>query len=304
MTDSLPASLRPLFEASGPALKYRIARDLAGRDESFFETLELRRSVELLDEVQDIIAARQSDGVWGGSLEKTEFAMLRLCELGLEKTRVVDETMQKTLLPALGKVREYDQFPPHYARDVLLRMIARGASDTNPLVTAMLEAVLIEWEQSLVPQAKGASPTLPGYAALCWHRWNDDELERVSAIVLKVLAAVETQEPRENFALRIWDKEYYLSHPEQLLYELELSARLGITHSCNATRWMFDEVESRQDADGWVRFDVVPDNVAPDGSPLFRSDLPWYYPLDTNQKPELDHTFRAALIFKLLEYDF
>ncbi len=271
-------------------------RELAGQDESHFETLDLRRDVLQSDEAQKIIAAQLPDGTWGRSLSKTEFAILRLCEFGLERTRPVDECVQKALMPSLGAPTPNKMWEGGRAtRDELLHVIGRATSETNDLVTVVLETVLTEWELFLsAPDSKKEWPTFAAYAALCSHRWDDEEYERVSGIVLKVLKHLEDNEPREVNAFRIHDKAFYLSHPEQLLYELELSARLGLTHSCNATRWMFEEIESRQDADGWVRFEGGRNE----------SVLPWYFPLADPARPEVDWTFRSALVFKLLEFDF
>ncbi len=299
--ESLAPNLRPLFEAAGPALKYRIVRDLAGRDESYLETVAMRSEVENLSEVQAILAARRPDGSWDRSLAKTEFALCRLCELGLENTRAVDDSLQSAVLPALVGSDFSSEFPPTVARDILLSLITRASGELNPLVIAMTEAVLTEWER--FPESGTAPPTLWSYAAIARYPWGDDASERVSNIVLKALTHMERHAPVDRFALRLCEKGEYLQHPEQLFYELELSARLGITHSCNATRWMFEEVESRQDADGWIRFEDTA-SVAQDGSPLLNSTLPWYFPLEPAHDPHLDWTFRAALVFKLLEYDF
>lgn len=307
LTD-LPPNLRALYESAGPFLKLRIVRDLAGRDESYLDTADLVRENLKLPEPRAIIQAQKPDGSWG-DLVATELFLLRLCELGLESADAVEYCREKVLLPSLGgagfvKAADTPE-KKQLARDICLRMITRAPGDSDSLIKVVLEQVLTEWEYVVAPHSRARNtPTLPAYAALCSYPWSDDELERVSGIVQAVIKRAEATDELsanallEPYRFRIRDKEHYLAHPEQMLYELECSAKLGITDSCDSTRWMFEELEARQDSDGFTRFDN--DNIKRDSSPL-----PWYYPIE-QASPETRHiewTFRAGLVYRLLEFD-
>jgi hypothetical protein len=329
----IPLGLRALFDAGGPVLKLRVVRDLLGRDESYLDTAELARAVRRLPDIHELIAAQRDDGSWRGSLHETTVAMLRLCECGLESSVAVQNCIDTLLLPSLAK---YDPgVHPHEDRDIVLYLLARAQRPIDALVKPQLETVLVEMESAETPPApplkqggeghiplkqKGHQISMHAYAAVCCYPWDEDDSERVNEIVRRLHTRTEEQfdERHDERLFGYWTKEHYLANPERLFYELELSARLGITHTCDATRWMFDEVEARQDADGWVRFEDTPpcppvnrevDAAVVNGS---ESVLPWYYPLESRPapaavvagNPNLDWTFRAALVFKMLEYDF
>ncbi len=96
------------------------------------------------------------------------------------------------------------------------------------------------------------------------------------------------------YLFRLHEKWDYLARPHVMLHDLELAARLGIVREIPATVWMLEELEAHQDADGIFRFDAEGEVKAD-----------WYFPLEAHS-PEvypLEWSFRAALIFKLLEYD-
>ncbi len=96
------------------------------------------------------------------------------------------------------------------------------------------------------------------------------------------------------YVFRLHDKWQYLAQPPRLLYDLELAASLGVARDLNSTSWMLEELEARQDADGFFRF--------PDADAIQPS---WYFPIEKSD-PEsfhIEYTFRAELIFKLLAYD-
>jgi hypothetical protein len=296
-----------LYDSAGPFLKLRIARDLADRDESFLDTADFIRANLKRDEPRAIVMAQKPDGSWG-DLVSTELFMLRLCELGLESADAIEFCLEKALLPSLGGkgfvagARSAEQ--KQLTRDMCLRMITRARRHADELVKIVLEQVLTEWEFGATHGHAPHPPTLPAYAALCSYPWEDDDVERVSRIVTAMIKRAEESDELaasamiEPYRFRVRDKEHYLAHPEQLLYELECSARLGIINECNSTRWMFEELEIRQDSDGFTRFDN--DFISRETSPL-----PWYYPIEaaTPETRHIEWTFRAGLVFKLVEFD-
>lgn len=322
----IPPGLRKLYDAGGPVIRYRVVRDLMDQDDSFVRTAQLGQDLLKLPEVRALLAAQQIDGAWGGALHTaggelfvaTQDALLRLCELGQQDGAAVTACLEKALLPSLLHAEilwEYSapDAPAAVAarqivRDAVLRLIVRATRQHDDLIKPLLELLLTEWERYLAAgqTARGlviAPPTADGYAAVCTFPWPDDDFPRVRNRVVTLLRHLETligKPPRVHpllmpRLLRLADKAEYLSRPDLLLYELELSARLGVTHAAPVTCWLLEELEARQDADGWVRFDLF--------EPLRAW---WYFPLEKTDAAEfpVEWTFRALQIFKLLEYDF
>jgi hypothetical protein len=328
MVRGLPPAFEALFTAAGPVLRYRIMRDLARRDDTYIETLPLRQQVEKLPVVQDILAHQRSDGSWGnlvasdaGGLD-TEQAVLTLCELGLGNHEAVDRCAAQSLLPRLtgeaDPATEPDMRRSLYDR--LLRLLMRAGFGSRREVRESMTELIAGWsdflhraeDESLFVERNGGLvvdrdvrlPTIEAYDAVCSYQWPDEDEEEVRAAVTGLFAWAEERGWPDGFLeksahrgglFRVLSKEEYLAHPERMLYELELSARLGFTREIAATRWMLDELEIRQDADGFFRFDAAE-----------RSSLPWYFPLEEARAPlglTVEWTFRGLLIFALLEYD-
>jgi hypothetical protein len=164
----------------------------------------------------------------------------------------------------------------------------------DALIESHLETVLAEG-------MKTGQATWMGFAAVCCYPWNEDSIPHVHDTMKQLFEKLDSQQA-VNFVhddlltpslLRIPSKEEYLARPARLFFDLEMSARLGLTNELNVTRWLFEELESRQDADGWVRFPAT-------------DERNWYFPLETKSAEDfhIEWTFRAAHIFKLLEYDF
>jgi hypothetical protein len=288
---SIPPGYLELYNHAGPAIRYRLLRDIIGEDESYIRTAHHALDLRKLPEVQKILSEQNEDGSWkDGPTTVTNY--LRLCELGLESCEAIERCTENHVFPALLKA------PDPQVRDVALRMITRSQKNPDPLIKSLLEQLLIEWDHFLSTdarhQAHHAAPSMDGYCALCFFPWSDDELPRVQEIVSRLFAYAEKtmDKPVVNPAFYLHSKEDYVRYPQQILYELEMSARLGVTQEIAATRWMYDEVEASQDADGWFRFEFDP-----------LPDLAWYFPLEPEQNPEVDFTFRAMHILKLLEYD-
>lgn len=312
----IPPGLRGLYDAGGPVIKLRVMRDLLERDESYLDTAEMMREVERSPEARELRARQHDDGSWNHSLAATAVAVLRLCELGLETGVAVQNGIERLLLPSLAKYEA-----GKYARedrDAVLYLLARAQRPVDPLVKVHLETVLAEMKLAAEmhpPQPPGdragERTSMHAYAAVCCYPWGEDDVERVSEIIRQLHTRAETEFDPDHDEHRFgyWTKEHYLVNPERLFYELELSARLGITHACDATRWMFEEVEARQDADGWVRFEEKSTSQSPTAKTVPETVISWYYPLETSPAPPAnggvkDWTFRAAHIFKMLEYDF
>ena len=321
MPDDIPPSYLPLYEAAGPVIRYRLVREVLGRDDTFIQTAHLGMEIPKLPEPESLVAAQQLDGSWNGVLSATteadrlttERAFLRICELGMEKCDAVEICLEKALMPTLFNpdiLWEYgvsDEAARRAARQIVrdktLFMICRATRHMDELIKPLLELILAEWDlHASHPQDSPAVPTLDAYAAMCWFPWNDDEFDRVRKSVTRMIHQAEEQMGRVRqvhpllqphiFALS--DKWEYLARPQDLCFELELSARLGITRDLAVTRWLLEEVEARQDADGWFRFDTGGDVEAS-----------WYFPLEKTHAEDfhVEWTFRAELIFKLLEYD-
>ena len=310
-TADIPLSLRELWNLCGPILRFRILRDIVGRDESYIETA--NRGLELLGhpDVQPILQAQLSNGLWGDFLT-TEVAVLHLCELGLEGSPAVVRAREKVLEPTLVKPdvlwefekAEFDEEGKKLARrivrDKTLHMLCRSNREEDPAVRPFLEQLLVEWDHYLT--ASHPVPTADGYAAVCLYPWNDDDFPRVQDLVKRLViygeenAFCPADVPRElaPFIFRLVDKWQYLAEPTRLFYDLELASTVGVAHDLESTSWMLEELEARQDADGFFRF---PDAVEIQPS--------WYFPIEKSNPDDfyIEYTFRAELIFKRLAYD-
>ncbi|MFH1010086.1 MAG: hypothetical protein V1784_02485 [bacterium] len=212
---------------------------------------------------------------------------------------------------------------PHlrrFVRDRVLRLLVRAGFGQRPRVRQMMSDVIEEWSKFLQRAAKEELfvkrrgmlqpregvllPTSEAYDAICFYDWQSHEEETVAETVTNLFAWAEdnrwpegllAEEPYRDHLFRLLSKQEYLSRPERMLYELELSARLGITQKPAATCWMLEELEARQDGDGFFWFDV-------EGP----SSLPWYFPLEKGATADdftAEWTFRGLLIFSFLGYD-
>jgi len=257
------------------------------------------------------LQAQMPSGWWGDFLT-TEVAVLHLCEMGLAGCRAVERTREAVLEPTLvnpGAIWEFERadldsdgkrLARRIVRDKTLHMLCRSSRDENPAVRTFLEQIFVEWNAYLTSGMP--LPTADGYAAVCLYAWNDDEFPRVREMVTQLVSHHEQGASGEAdvspmlapFLYRLLDKWQYLAEPPRLLYELELASALGVTRDLAACNWMLEELEMRQDADGFFRF--------PDASEFLPS---WYFPIEkhTPAEYEVEYTFRAELIFKLLAYD-
>ncbi|MFZ5433725.1 MAG: hypothetical protein ACOZB3_08130 [Calditrichota bacterium] len=320
----IPPLYRELFDAAGPVVRYRLVRDVLGRDDSFIQTAHLGLELPRLTEVEALLTAQEMDGSWSGLLgadvfgEKiaTETALLRLCELGLENHEAVQVCIEKALIPTLfhsDVIWEWEKTATddlsrraarQIVRDKALRLIVRATSEMDEVLKPVFETIITEWNHYLEGGNGGrlAPPTTDAYAALCWYRWSDDDFPRVRGLVKRLVERAESvmghpisvPEIFSPHLFQLADKWEYLARPPLFFLELELAARLGVARDLPVTQWMLDELEMRQDADGRFRFsgdDSIEQN--------------WYYPLDRtgSSDPSVEWTFRAALIYKLLEYD-
>jgi hypothetical protein len=320
VSEEIPPSLRKLYDAAGPVLRFRIVRDLIGRDESYISTVQLGHEIPKLPEVQQLLAAQELDGSWGGVLcgqggassgYTTESAFLRLCELGMERSTAIEKCIDNALMPTLFDRQILWEFPDEgeaarrLVRDKALQLICRATREHDDALKPLLEILLTEWDHLLRHATHGHElfpPTAAGFAAVCWYPWNDDDFERVQKIVTRMVAHAEDtigQPPKcpDFFAPHVHhlsEKWEYLARPQDLFHTLELSARCGIARALPVSQWLLEEVEARQDADGWFRFETTVD-LAPS----------WYFPLEDHDTHDysMEWTFRGALIFKLLEYD-
>jgi len=318
----LPPSLRELYDGCGPVLRFRILRDIAGQDESYVETANM--AMELLNHpnAQPILRAQQPNGLWGDFLT-TEVAVLHLCELGLARCHAVERVREQVLEPTLTKAdviwefekagfdAEGKKLARRIVRDKTLHMLCRTNPEEDPVVRTFLEQLLVEWElyldaaetvKNVKDLAPLSAPTTEGYAAVCRYPWSDDEFPRVCDLVKRLvtysedhnLRQPEMPQPLAANIFHLFDKWEYLAQPPRLFYDLELAASLGVARDLSVTSWMLEELEARQDADGFFRF--------PDADEVHPS---WYFPVEkfTPDEFHIEYTFRAELIFKLLAYD-
>ncbi len=309
MTEELAPVYRSLFDKAGPVLRYRILRDLAHQDDTYIDALMLRQQIEKLPQVRAILSRQQLDGSWG-DIDATEEAVLSLCEFGLGDGEAVRKCGEEYLLQRLLHREDFSR----ERRDRTLRLLVRAGFSAVPEVRQEMLSVLNDWNDFLKRIESGKRegkldkdavlPTWDAYDAICFYRWPDKEGGKVVDAVTRLFVwAQENDWPetllrREHTERRLFvvrNKEEYLIQPERMLYELELSARLGVTDRTAATRWMLEELETHQDADGFFRFDSPP-----------VSSLPWYFPLEeanASNHHTTDWTFRGMLIFGALEFD-
>jgi hypothetical protein len=325
----VPPGLRGLYDAAGPILRYRILRDVMGCDTSFIQTATARLDIAKLEPVRALADLQQLDGSWSGSLLErprknglsTESAFLRLCEWGLEDDNAAKACIEKALLPTLldedviwefetrAETDELRRAARQVVRDSVLRMLCRSTRDVDELLKPQIEILLTEWDHFLRhAESKSASthevlpPTEAGFSAVCWFPWDDDDFPRIEAFVHRLVVQAESRIGKPPAAPALFapyvfalnDKVEFLAQPQELFFFLEHSARLGVTRDLDVTRWLLEELESRQDADGWFRFETL--------DPPAES---WYYPLETPPSGErsVEWTFRAELIYRLLQFD-
>ncbi|MBU0508734.1 hypothetical protein KKH27_07860 [bacterium] len=318
----IPPAYRALYDAAGPVVRFRLVRDVLDRDESYLQTAHLALDLPRLPETEAIITAQELDGSWNGLLcstencVATETAVLRLCELGLEEHDSIRACVEKALVPTLlgedilwefSRAADDDNLRPmarRIVRDKTLRLLTRATRSLDEMLRPVMEALLIEGEHFLAyPHAQDQlPPTADGYAALCWYKWSDDDFLRVRKFIKRLFKHAEdvmghslrTPEFYAPHVFQLSDKWEYLSRPPLFFHELELAARLGAARDLAVTKWLIEELEFRQDADGRFRFESA--------EPVEDS---WYYPLDRKSPRDdsLEWTFRAALLYKLLEYD-
>ena len=319
MSADLPPSLRALYDACGPILRYRILRDVLGEDESYVRTAHAGLEVLKLPEVQQLLAAQQENGLWT-DFRTSEIAALRLCEFGLESQESLERLREQVLLPTLldnHALWEYSQSPLDEAgkrvarrilRDKALHLLCRIQRREDPVIRTQLEVILVEWEHYLAHSVSNGktqtlslpAPTADSYAAVCRYPWSDDEFLRVHELVTRLVKHAEANvtqtalQPLAVLLFRLDDKWQYLAQPPRLLHDLELAATLGVARDLDFAEWMLEELEARQDADGFFRF--------PDAGEIQSS---WYFPLEKTNPDEfyVECTFRAELIFKLLAFD-
>lgn len=318
-TDDIPPFLQSLFTSAGPILRFRILRDLLEQDESWIRTADRDRELNKHPAIVELMNARAGNGTWNGLLiglspaefpRSTAFAMLRLCEWGREQHPLIPQTIEKVLLPTLTRNDFLWEFAAiartdsdkllarRLVRDSVLQIITRATRTPNELIQAQLEILLTEYES-------GETATLPGFAALCWYPWDDDDFPRVKDTAVKLFERLEDSLGKaadypdwfEAHRLKLFHKENYLQFPSLLLFHLELTARLGITSALPFASWLLEELQIRQDADGLFRFEH---------NALSPEPIGYGFPLEADSETgyPLEYSFRAHLIFKLLGYDF
>jgi len=318
-SDTIPTFVRDLYERAGPIIRYRIQRDVLGRDLSHIAVAHMAKDVAALPPAQELLSAQQSNALWGNFVQTFE-TFQRLCEFGLEEhdavTRCRDEALFPTLLreDALWELEGLAQNDAerHAARqavrDMTLHLLCRSRRETDLLLKSQLERVLAEWGYYLSTGPHhawngAALPTIYAWAAVACYPWSDEEFERVRDVTLKLDAFIEKKQPAPPeatpevlaaIALRDVDKEIYLTQPWQLFYSLETAARLGVVRDLPWATWMLNEMEAHQDSDGFFRFDF-----APLEKPLY------FFPIEETDpaRYEIEYTFRAHHIYKLLAYD-
>jgi hypothetical protein len=317
MPEGFAPAYKSVFELAGPVIRYRILRDLAHRDDSFLETLGLRQEVEKLPRARAILSQGLPDSA--NEFVAAEENILTLCELGLGDHDAVAQCAEN-LLPGISPSTAHEPHLYRLSRDRLLRFLIRAGFGGRPQVRQAILDVIREWGDflrdagkaglfvedggALRPREGVLLPTISAYDAICFHQWHPEDKMVVVETVSEFLAWAEgnpwpehllAEEPYREQIFRILNKQEYLSRPERMLYELELAGRLGIAGKTTATRWMLEELEARQDGDGFFRFDF-------EGS----SALPWYFPLDGDPASDdytVEWTFRGLLVFGLLGYD-
>ena len=319
-TESIPAFVRDLYEVAGPIIRYRIQRDILSRDLSHIAVARMAKDVAALPPVQEFLRGQQPHGLWGTFLRTFEIFQ-RLCEAGLEEHDTLSRCRDDILFPTLmrddvlwefeGLVHTDDEqrAARQVVRDMTLHMLCRSRREPDLLVKSYLERVMAEWGFfiSTGPHREWLGeplPTIYAWPAIACYPWADDEIGRVSDLLKKLDTFIEQKQPAppENapeilttVCLRDADKETYLSQPWQLFYSLEMAARLGVVRDLPWAEWMLTEMEAHQDSDGFFRYDTPPP-----AEPLY------FFPVEETDPArfEIEYTFHAHHIYKLLEYDF
>jgi len=293
----LPPSFQDLFKSSGPILRYRILRDVLDRDESWIETSNAQAAVLKHPRVLDLASQQLENGSFGDRLSQTAATVLWLCEAGAESHDAVKRALDYVVLPTLAQVDATWEFLPAQralVRDVCLHILARAARGKHELLEAYLELVKLEW-QLWFTDKKSAPPTAPAYAAMVWWQPNAAKTLDKRALLAKLLNEAECQPEIllvENTRFTVPDKGVYLAEPVRMFYDLEHGARAGVVGEVAHLKWLYEELEVQQDADGLWYFDT-------EDTP---AHLAWYCPIEENSDPR-ELTVRALMIYKLLNYD-
>lgn len=293
----LPPSFQQLYRDSGPILRYRILRDVLGRDESWIETASAQAAVMKHPRVQELTDDQLANGSFGDRLSQTVATALWLCEAGVEEHPAVQNVLEYVVIPTLAQENATWEFPSserRLVRDACLHLLARATRGAHLLLETYLEIVKQEWEHWLAAK-QGPAPTLAAYSAYVWWQPPADRMLEKRALLTRLLQQLETIPapllPESN-RLVIPDKEVYLAEPVRMLHDLELGARAGILNDVEHLQWLYDELEVAQDADGQWHFDIAE----------IPASLSWFYPLE-NEARDRELTIRALMIYKLLNYD-
>lgn len=293
----LPPSFQELYKQSGPILRFRILRDVLGRDESWIETANAKVAVLKHPRVQQLAVQQLENGSFGNKLGSTAAAVLWLCEAGAEEHPAVERVLDFVVLPTLAQEDVSWELSPQQrplVRDVCLHLLARATRGTHLLLESYLEIIKNEWQRWLADHSAGP-PTIPAYSAMVW--WQppaEQQLAKrdlLSALLNEVELQPEVLLPDAS-RLLIPDKQTYLAEPVRMLHDLELGARAGVVGNVSHLQWLYDELEVAQDADGLWHFTL-------EEAPAY---LSWYYPLEENAQ-DRELTVRALMIYKLLNYD-
>lgn len=297
MLPDLPPSFQELYRDSGPILRYRILRDVLDRDETWIETSSAQAAVQKHPRVLELTGQQLSNGSFGDRLSHTAASVLWLCEAGAESHPAVERALEYVVLPTLAQENvtwelSADQRP--LVRDICLHMLARATRGTHPLLESYLELVKFDWQRWL-DNKRATPPTVPAYCAMAWWRPPPAQALDKRALIAKLLNEIENQPTAllpESSRLLIPDKEIYLSEPVRMLFDLEHGARAGVLNEVNHLRWLYDELEVAQDADGMWHYEYAEPP----------QHLSWYFPLESDST-DRDLTVRALIVYKLLNYD-
>ncbi|MBK6765562.1 MAG: hypothetical protein IPG71_04305 [bacterium] len=296
MIPDLPPSFQQLYQDSGPILRYRILRDVLGRDESWIETASAQAALVKEPRIQELMDGQLANGSFGDRLSQTVATTLWLCEAGVEEHPTVVKVLEYVVLPTLAQDNVTWEFPEQerrLVRDACLHVLARATRGTHPLLETYLELITLEWEHWL--STKQGPPTSAAYSAMVWWRCPAERMLSKRALLTRLLQAVEQLAVPllpEATRLVIPDKQVYLAEPVRMLHDLDLGARAGIIGDVEHLQWLYDELEVAQDADGQWHFEQED----------FPASLGWYYPLEKNAR-DRELTIRALMIYKLLNYD-
>ncbi|MCB1060568.1 MAG: hypothetical protein KDB65_10065 [Calditrichaeota bacterium] len=278
-------------------MRYRILRDVMGRDESWIETSDAKALVLKHPRVVELASQQLPNGSFGERLSHTAATVLWLCEAGASEHPAVKQAVELVVLPTLAQEPATWEFAANQrslVRDICLHLLARATRGTHPLLDAYLELIKIEWQHWFADK-KSPSPSVPAYCAMAWWQPPADQTLEKRALVAKLLNEAEAQSDvllPESSRLVIPDKQIYLAEPVRMLFDLEHGARAGVLGEVEHLRWLYDELEVQQDADGMWHFTL-------EETPAHMS---WYYPLEEN-KQDAELTVRALMIYKLLNYD-